>query len=254
MNKNLQNLGRDQARHFRSRLRTARDQVLADAEGFDQLIHEIESLGAFLANDAKKKGLHEHKGPLLALASESALHDENRFSELFEVFREGRNDLMHEGAAARRLAEQAVAIALVLEDALMLVPGLREVASYMVESPVCAQPWHTMKMIRHTMLARQFSFLPVRMPGRPWEIVADVQLAAWLPHGPKSVRKEHVALALQDAVRDRAFKLLVATTCLPDAPIDEAQRELIARPEHAPILVVDREENPVGILTAFDLL
>lgn len=250
----MKNLDRDSARHFRSLLRAARDGVLANAEGFDQVIYEIESLAAFVGDDPSKKGLHGNKGPLVDLASKSALYERDTFSQLFDVFREGRNDHMHEGAAARRLAEQAVAIALILEDALMLAADLRDVQSYMVGSPVCAEPWHTMKMVRRTMLARQFSFLPVRMPDGPWQVVADVHLAAWLPHGPRLEREKRLALTLADAIRNWSFTLITGTTCLPEDPIETARTKLMDGVAKAPILVVDGKENLLGLLTAFDLL
>ena len=114
------------ARHFRSLLREARLRVLADAEGSDEVIRAIEALGAFVAKkpNASLGGVQD---ALVELGSTSATCDVQSFRQLFDVFREARNDRMHEGSAARRLADHAVAIVLVLEDALAEEGKLRVV-------------------------------------------------------------------------------------------------------------------------------
>lgn len=163
---------------FRAQLRAARDIIVANAEGFDEALTTIESVGAFLTNDPRGEGLGAYRRAIVELAERSDLIDDRpSFEGLFDVVKDARNDLMHEGVAARRTAAQAVSIALILEDALAIKGALMFVEHYMVEGPMCAELWQTLKLVRRTMLSRQFSYLPIRVAsGSGWKLLADRNL------------------------------------------------------------------------------
>ena len=72
--------------------------------------------------------------------------------------KDGRNDALHQGACARHLANHAVQLALVLEDALM--PSEPKVSDFMVRDAICAAHWQPISFVRQQMLANSFSYLP----------------------------------------------------------------------------------------------
>ncbi|MFD2453986.1 hypothetical protein [Ideonella paludis] len=74
---------------------------------------------------------------------------------------------MHTGAYARHVAADAVALCLILEDALM-VQGKSEkqvkrltVGDFMVSTPVVVHHWQTVEHARQLMLLNSFSYLPI---------------------------------------------------------------------------------------------
>lgn len=237
---------------FRSMLRDARERVLSDSEGFDAAIVAIEALGAFLTDDPKKTSLSAFRTALADLARCSSLvQDDQELMGTLGALTRARNDLMHEGAAARRTARQAVEVCLVLEDAAVVEGGLMLVDHFMVESPICAEPWQTMKLVRRTMLARQYSFLPVRMSkAEGWRLLADFELVRVLPR-TETARKKWLNRTLREVVDEEPkLELLPAHVVELGTPTSDLTFD-----DRVPVLIVASGSHDLrGIITAFDLL
>ena len=118
-------LDKNAAQFFRDQLREARESAIRDAEAFDGVIFAIENLGRFLQPTAKGLGNLKHcivdiahRSPL-SFAPEIQIRTVcTPFETLFDMVRDARNDAMHQGAHARHLTSHAIAMAIVLEDAL----------------------------------------------------------------------------------------------------------------------------------------
>lgn len=232
--------------HFRGRLRAARDLALADSEGFMQLIQEIEQLGSFLTNDPDARTFARHEDSLVLLA-QSSLTLEPNFELLLAALRKARNDAAHLGAAARRTTSQAVSVALVLEEAMAGSTNLRLVEHYMVDTPVSAESWQTIAMVRRVMLHHQFSVLPYRH-GKTWKLLTDGAVVRFLGD-ERERRQARLASTIAEALPD-GLSLVSARTARLGTPVHEAYD-----PEHAPTLIVlDSSDNLRGILTPFDML
>ena len=252
----------DQRVYFRDRLRQARNVVLDDAEAFVAVSHEIERLGRYL-NGGKGKGLGSYKEVVADLAKRSPLAEDVpkqwsrwhiEFGVLYKLHQRARNDAIHEGASARSAAAYAVALSLILEDALM--DDEREVGHVMVRDPVCASLWQPISFVRQTLLANSFSFLPVQLgegADSRWALVSDFSVARYLRSASSETdRGRRLASSLADAVRaDDGVRLVDAFICRANEPIDRA----LASSDGRPVLVVGEEESVLlGIATPFDML
>lgn len=230
---------------LRDRLRAGRATALADAEGYLELIRAIEELGRFVTNRAAAHGLGDYAAALAALASEASVETEG-FPSLLDALREARNDAAHLGAAARRITTQAVDVAVVLEDALANHAKLKLVDHYMVEGPVCAEPWQTISMVRKTMLRWQFSTLPYRRD-EAWHLLTDASVVRFLRHD----RKQRLNMTIEEALghAEDPIALLPARVVALGTPVEPLGSEAIL-----PVFVLDAARNLRGILTPFDLL
>jgi len=241
--------------YFRNQFREARATALRDAEGFQEILFVLERFGVYLSG--KVRNLGKYKTPISKVASESPLAEyvptrheswHLRFSDLYELVREARNDALHQGAFARHLTNNAIQLALVLEDALM--NDSTSTADYMVREPVCASIWQPLSFIRQQMLVNSFTYLPV-LPtegSTNWLFVADFHIAEYLRKGD---RKDRLAKTLKEAVDDQ-LSLEQASTCYPSTPISD----VLEISKGKPVIVVE-EEHPkrlLGIVTPFDLL
>lgn len=243
--------------HFRDQLREARAAALRDAEGFQEILFAFERLGSHLwyQNPPKKRkkhptGLDDYKEHILSIAGE-VLHDR------FDLIRAGRNDALHRGAVARNLTANLVELSLLVEEGLM--SGNNQVKHFMVKNPVCAQLWQSLSLIRETMLANQFTYLPVfvKEGGKSWQLVSDFKLAQYLRSGnPSSTEKKNrLARRLEEAAHGSgALELLLAGTVTENDSIEVA----LSRSEGRPVVVSTGEsefsEHLMGILTPFDVL
>jgi hypothetical protein len=241
---------------FSGQLRDARENALRDSEAFDDIIYVVERLGSFLDN--KLLDLGSYRTKIEIEASQSALAKDIPdqwpdvhipFSLLYELVRNARNDALHQGAFARRLAGHAIELSLVLEDALRRSLDSPVVSDYMVRNPTCAELWQPISFIRHQMLANSFSFLPVK-GATEWCLVSDSEIATYLGTNTKE-RKLRLAQPLDGA----RIPLRPAKLCAVDTPLDEALSMLDGSPR--PLLVCRKEgeeQSLVGIITPFDLL
>jgi hypothetical protein len=282
-------LSRESASYFLRQFRTARTMALRDAEAFDEIIFVVEKIGfaetmggysprcvdsmrkiaggqvttAVTSCSVKPKpDLDTYRQPLDEIAKNSALAyyipGKHRtwhtpFYNLYEVVRAGRNDAMHQGVFARHLTNHAVELALIFEDALM--SSLNVVADFMVREPVCAQQLQPLSFARQQMLANSFSYLPVFI-GNKWKLLSDYNVARFLRTVPPEQtavareRKDRLATLVRDAIAADPSIVEEAVTVNPDEQVNETIRSINSKP----LLVVDNQNNLVGILTSYDLL
>ena len=235
-------------RSFCEQFREARATALRDAEAFDEIIHTVERLGSFLSG--KTGTLRSYREAFNELVKEST--PPAKFSVLYGLVKEARNDAVHQGAYARHLTRHAIELALVLEDALKEQLMNRTVVNYMVRNPVCAELWQQISFIRQQMLANSFSFLPVKNENK-WFLVSDIELANFLGRSrPNGERNQRLAKSLKES----KIELKEAKWCNQHFSLEDAINILNEASER--FLLVsgdgDAKDNVVGILTAFDLL
>lgn len=247
--------------YFRDELREARYAAFRDAEGFHEIIFAVERLGSALTG--KAGSLQDYKDALAERARRSSLSEElpraqpewhAPFSAPYRLVQQGRNDALHQGAYARRLADHAVQLALILEDALMDAATL--VRDFMVRDVVCAVPWQPIGAARQLMLANSFSFLPIQgiweEPVR-WLLISDYAIARLLRGSPSATeRSRRLATSVQEAIVSKQLEVDDAETCAPDDTLDEV---LKARTRRL-LLMLDRGDRSrlVGVVAPFDLL
>ena len=152
---------------FRDQFRQARATALQDAEGFQEIIFVLERFGAYLIG--KIKDLGKYGEAIEREAMSSPLADaipvqyntwHSKFSTIYELVRDARNDALHQGAFARHLTNSVIQLALILEDALM--SNASTVGEFMVREPICASFWLPLSFIRQQMLKNSYSYLPLR--------------------------------------------------------------------------------------------
>ena len=247
--------------YFRDELREARYAAFRDAEGFQAIVFAIERLGSALTGRAG--GLRDYQYVLADLARRSSLAEElpqaqpawhAPFSSLYRLVREGRNDALHQGAYARRLADHAVQLALILEDALM--EGENLVRDFMVRQVVSAVPWQPISGVRQLMLANSFSFLPIHAawesPAR-WLLISDYAIAKFLRGSPSAAeRNRRLATRVREAIDSRELEVDEADTCAPEDSLGDLLKVKVRRL----LLVLERNDGSrlVGVVTPFDLL
>ena len=170
-------LGQAALEAVRAEFRAAREQVLKDAEAFDEVIFAVERLGVVLTGRIGDLG--KYKDRIWELAQNSALAttlpQEHRswhtpFKNLYSQVRQARNDAVHQGAYARHLSQHVIELCLVLEDALMTLQETSmgqeaTVADFMVRDVVCAHAWEPVSFVRQRML-HQFLHVPANLNRR----------------------------------------------------------------------------------------
>jgi hypothetical protein len=249
-------MAEDKERYCRDELRTARAAVLRDAEAITQMLFALERVGAIITGRLGTLGSYQPRlaevGKRSALAKEvpekyPALHV--GFGSLYRLVLDARNDAMHQGAYARHLAQHAIELSLILEDAFM--NGSNCISDYMVKSPLCAELWQPVSLIRQQMLSNSFSFLPVFLDSHTWKVVSDCGLAKWLrTQSNDGERRKRLNATLKEALES-------GLGLLNPIPADRATTvsEVLLRAEAdgRPILVTEGEQL-LGIATPYDLL
>lgn len=251
-------MSREVAISFRDQFREARATAFQDAEGFQEIVFALERLGSYLLEKIKDLGKYREAIKQEALSSPLAddiptQHDtwHSKFSTIYDLVRDARNDALHQGAFARHLTTNAIQLALVLEDALMCKANTA--GEFMVREPVCASFWQPMSFVRQQMLKNSYTYLPLLSTneGQPrWLLVSDYHVAYYLRHDD---RKTRLAKKLGDAIKEKEGLVLEqANTCFADTIIVET----LEISKGKPVLVIDRErpEQLLGIVTPFDFL
>ncbi len=235
-----------QKQFYRDQLRSARAVALADAEGFQAVLHSLELIGQLLVREVLDLGRYEDE--LSSLADASPLSADipsewpgchTTFRALYDELRRARNDAVHQGSHARTLTDHAVELTIILEDALM--SDAAKILQFMVRDVVEAMPWHPVSYVRQQMLKHAFSYIPVRVDAT-WQLIPEYSLAQYLRGAPsQKIRKKRLATRVSDAIAANDLLLLEADTAAPEDPIVEILRRIGAQP----ILVVEpaREDD-----------
>ncbi len=242
---------------YRDQLRSARAVALANAEGFQAVLHSLELIGQQLVGEVR--GLGEYEAELSSLADASPLSADipskwpgchTTFRALYDELRRARNDAVHQGSHVRTLTDHAVELTIILEDALMSDASM--ISQFMVRHVVEAKPWHPVSYVRQQMLKHAFSYLPIRVENT-WRLIPEYSVARYL-RGSRSqnTRKKRLATRVDDPVAAKELHFLQAVTAAPEDLIAETLQRV---GEH-PILVVDPAHGDVlaGVLTSSDVL
>lgn len=257
-------LSPEQRVFFRDLLREARYAALADAEGFQQMCFAIEALGKHLKPEGN--GLGPRREALHTLASQSKLlpaTDEcdraiKSFDALFVALKDARNDAMHTGAYARHVAADAVALCLILEDALMVQGKSEEqvkrltVGDFMVSTPVVVHHWQTVEHARQLMLLNSFSYLPI-WHEKKWWLISDIAMAKYLR--PEWPAKDRLKKTLGDARQGEDCLLFASTKPVwQSTPVSE----LLVGRRQSGLWLVRKKGYPVdhlvGVLSPSELM
>ena len=260
----------DQKKFYLNELRSARYAALADAEGFQAVIHTLELMGQQLAGEIRS-GLGNYKDELKCLADDSplslsaAVNPEQlmmyhtSFCNLFDELRRARNEAVHQGAYARILTDHAVDITIILEDALMSkISKCPKVSQFMVRDVVEAKPWQPVSYVRQQMLKHGFSYLPVWFKDeKKWKLISEYAVARYLLRGcPDNKRNGRLSMTIEKAVKegDDRMRLLSVKTICQEKKISDIMKCNGMGTE--PILVTNpgRQHELVGILTSSDIL
>jgi hypothetical protein len=242
-------LSRAERRYFFGELRRARAAALLDAEDYLTIIITLERLGGILEPGAR--GLGKLKNALLSIAElagvnpvSSAIQQRVPAAKLFDLMKDGRNGAVHYGAQARHLARHCVEFALLIEAGLMA--DNNNISDFMIQDPVCAEPWQQIGLVRHKMLLNAFSSLPIRFDNK-WRIVWDHEIVSCMAKSGDP--RDALSKRIEDVVGDGTLQLSEASTVGPDA----AKRDVALLARQGPTLVV-QDDRLLGIVTPFDLL
>ncbi len=238
--------------HYRDELRAARAAVLRDAEAFSEILFAVERIGTALIG---RSGTFEsYRNAFIQLSQRSSLASrgsggDRSFARLYGLVQYGRNEALHQGAFARHLADHAIELALFLEDA--LANGSDRISDYMVRTPVVAQLWQPIRLVRHQMLANPFSFLPV-LTEDGWRLVSDLHIARMLRGvGNNDDREMRLSASVETAVETFRLELDVPQVVAPETSV----RDVLMRQQGSrPVLVATETGTLIGIATPFDLL
>ena len=242
----------DMALYFARRLREARAQVQADAEGYVAVAIAVEQLAAALG--AKGGACAVWKIIVSTLSLDNDLMDRDdgapSLDSAYYRVRRARNIAVHEGAMSRAVAARAIDLTIGLEVALMKAANTHATQDWMVPNPTVAHPWMTVAQVRSALLAGGFSALPIWWD-KAWHLVRDVDVVTYLPCDPKGKKR------IKDAVHpDDGATLQIHRAPLVVRPNDPVQALKGPCWESGwPALVVSEHDcTLVGILTPHDLL
>lgn len=253
-------MDQERALNFRDQFRDARYGALADAEGYQKILFVLERFGSYLLGRQGDLGKYECPVRLFVkcyhpdAGCPPADHSIG-FDTLYGLVREGRNDALHQGAAARILASHSIQLSIMLEDALIgtVVSCGDTIKNYMVRDPVCAYLWQPIGFIRQVMLERSFSYLPFRCE-ETWYVVSDWDIVGYLQicDRKKNCIKKILSRTLECARQctEEYFHREVLVVAPNDA-VSDVLPKCCGRP-----ILVKRDgcEDLLGIVTPFDLL
>ena len=239
----------DMALYFARRLREARAQVQADAEGYVAVAIAVEQLGAALSADGTCAAW---KTIVNALSLDSDLTDGDggapSLGSAYYRVRRARNIAVHEGAMSRAVAARAIDLTIGLEVALMKAANTHATKDWMAPNPTVAHPWMTVAQVRSALLAGGFSALPIWWD-EAWRLVRDVDVVAYLTCDSKGKKRIKDAVDADDGVALQIHRDPLVIR--PNKCVQELKWE-----SGWPALVVSDHDCAclVGILTPHDLL
>ena len=256
-------IGKQEAIYFRNRFRDARAAADKSDQDCMEIIYALEDFGQVLTG--KMQELEGYESCVTEFVKTHCL-DEDRpqyqidFGRLYAVVRQARNSAVHRGARSRYFAPRAVEISLIMEDALMRAADTDKAKDYMAASPVVAQLWQPLSIIRKEMLTNSFTHIPYFDKDKgEWFVVSDADIARYLrPSG--IYKKDMLSHTLKNALKEKGICAskpqvvcpddLVSKVVCPDKSDDKAPISSL------PILVRHPEykKHLLGILTASDLM
>lgn len=254
-------LKRDELRDYRDRLRKARYAALADAEGFSEICFTLEQLGVRLTG--KANGLGNYLSAIEAFVPSQmtslAEKEDNylsRFSALFEIVRNARNDAMHTGAYARHVTQRAIELCILLEDGLMPKLNMLDstVGDYMVKEAIWISQTQPMARARQLMLTHSFSNLPVNL-GEKWYLLTEMALARYLAKA-ESVEDRYILLGRSVAEAYEDDPLLLKDVNDKTVNIKTTVRDLMLCSDQTdPMLwLVVNGKELAGVISPFELM
>ena len=165
-------------------------------------------------------------------------------ADLLHRVRKARNGAVHRGTAGTRLREDVGIVLRLVEETLVKKMKNNTVGPRMVRGFLDAKPGESLASARDTMLRYDISTLPVRPDGKEskWRWLTGADLARYAAGGGD----------MEAPVSTMTRKMEDTSIVCADMPADKAAR-LLADGQPALLVAVDGGE-PVGILTAFDLL
>lgn len=161
--------------YFCARFSSARASALADSEGAEPLIFAIEELGRYLSGQSK--ALEQTSKALITWYSSKVPRRSQLFEDRLALLRRGRNDKMHKGFAARNLTKDAVAVALMLEDALKTPWHRLTARDVMTSPPTIAATWMTFGTVRDLLIENSYSQVPIQIDSA-WKVISERRIAA----------------------------------------------------------------------------
>lgn len=237
-------------------LRDQRYQVLSDAEAWMSLVHAFEFVGKCLSKDGErtKPGLKSYENALLEPVKElcDKTNDPKAYIEAaveFDRIIELRNDAVHNGSAARNLAQTCVSFSVKLEGAFMSKAS--KIRGVMVPTPVHLSHEDRVVMARRLMLSNSFSALPIECPNGYWRILTDSQVAKY-----RSFHRTNLGDAMFKTIGIAYSKDEELGGQLSPATILNADDDLSRLWEviDSGLVLVTDANRLVGVVSAFDLL
>lgn len=267
MGKMNNTIGKQEAIYFRNRFRDAR--AAADKSDRDcmDILYALEDFGQVLTGiqNPKKQNLGRYQDCVTKFVDKH-YPDKDRpqyqidFGRLYDIVRDSRNSAVHRGARSRYFAPRAVELSLIMEDALMRAADTDKVKDYMAASPVVAQMWQPLSIIRTMMLTNSFTHIPYFDKDKgEWFVVSDADIACYIRPSGK-YEKDRLIHKLECLAKEKGICAskpqvvcpddLVSKVVCPDEAGDKAPISglpiLVRHPEY--------KKHLLGILTASDLM
>lgn len=267
MGKMNNTIGKQEAIYFRNRFRDARAAAEKSDRDCMEIIYALEDFGQVLtgAQDPRNQNLGKYQKCVTKFVDKH-YPDKDRpqyqidFGRLYDIVRDSRNSAVHKGARSRYFAPRVVDLSLIMEDALMRAADTDKVKDYMAASPVVAELWQPLSIIRKEMLTNSFTHIPYFDKDKgEWFVVSDADIARYLrPSG--IYKKDMLSHTLKNALKEKGICASKPQVVCPDDSVsevvclDEAGDK--ASISGLPILVRHPKHNEhlLGILTASDLM
>lgn len=255
-------IGEQEAIYFRNRFRAARAAAEKSDRDCMDILYALEDFGQVLTG--RMQALEGYQGCVTEFVK-THYPDKDRpqyqigFGRLYDIVRQARNNAAHKGARSRYFAPRAVELSLIMEDALMRAAKADKVKDYMAASPVVAELWQPLSIIRKEMLTNSFTHIPYLDDKGEWFVVSDSDIARYLrPCG--IYKKDMLNHTLKYALKEKGICASKPQVVCPDDLVSK-----VVCPDKSgnkapisglPILVRHPEykKHLLGILTASDLM
>ena len=245
-----------EAQSLRRDLKLALTNFAAGKDNLQQMLNQIERVMKSVCRDPRATLGNEDTVHCMAyfISKHAAGSIENTglpglgWCRLYDYVTEYRNDIAHTGTEAALAATRTTALTTILLEALLHAGrngDETKISDVMVANPTCAEGWQTLADLRRTMLINDFSVLPLRQGkcGDKWQVVRAEELAAYLSSN-KTAHKETLCCARGKGLTH--FAMVVSE--------DKKVKDLDEKGNFPSTVIVIRNEDIIGLVTAFDLL